>query len=186
MIIELIPLFFTTGSLSAGVLSLIHVFEGYTAYAVLFVMLAAVINGLGCYMTAKMQLVNEFGKELRSLSELISFGAAPAMILYVVVLHQLDAFALGIIITSLFPICGALRLARDNIQTTPGGYYVGLPVPIAGCMLAMLALLGTQLDKLFLALAVVLLSYLMISTFKIPAGRKVKSLPDERDFLNNL
>lgn len=71
---------------------------------------------------------SEFGKELDSLSDVISFGVAPAFIMYVVAFSK-DESALAWIVTAIFPICGALRLARFNVVAGTPGYFIGLPIP---------------------------------------------------------
>lgn len=179
MLIELIPILFTSGSLSAGMLSMIQIFEGEARHAVLFVFLAALINGMGCYASHRLQRSNEFGKELRSLSELVTFGAAPSMILYVAAFNQINA--LGLVITALFPICGALRLARYNIVSSRNGRHSGLPIPVAGCALSALVLIGSQLNTWIMSLLVILLSSLMISTIRMPTWSRGKPLQESNE-----
>jgi CDP-diacylglycerol--serine O-phosphatidyltransferase len=114
---------------------------------------------------------SEFGKELDSLSDVISFGVAPALIMYVAVLKDYDIW--GWIITAVVPICGALRLARFNVQPGIPGYFIGLPITAAGGVLATMALYSDLVQRPMLVLGMLLLSYLMISQIKYPNFKKI-------------
>ena len=82
-------------------------------------------------------------------------------IMYVVVLQDFNL--LGIFITAIFPICGALRLARFNVQAGVPGYFIGLPITAAGGVLATLALYHQVFNPVLLAVSMLLLAFLMVS-----------------------
>jgi CDP-diacylglycerol--serine O-phosphatidyltransferase len=76
-------------------------------------------------------------------------------------------------VTTIFPICGALRLARFNVapDDTPG-FFIGMPIPMAGGALSMLAIFHDRIHVYFLLFFTLLLSYLMISKHKYPSFKK--------------
>jgi CDP-diacylglycerol--serine O-phosphatidyltransferase len=122
----------------------------------------------------------EFGKELDSLCDLASFGVAPAVLAYAICLK--DFGWAGWIIAVAFAVCGALRLARFNVNAAVvKGYFVGLPIPAAGCFLAAFVIAGFKIDGYLFAIMVLLLAYLMISTIKHPdfkgKGEKLRKIP---------
>jgi len=115
---------------------------------------------------------SEFGKELDSLSDVISFGVAPAFIMYQAAFQGISP-ALAWIVTAIFPICGALRLARFNVIDGIPGYFIGLPIPAAGGVLATLALFQNELHYSLLLISTVALSFLMVSNMKYPNFKKL-------------
>jgi CDP-diacylglycerol--serine O-phosphatidyltransferase len=113
----------------------------------------------------------QFGVEFDSLADVVSFGVAPAFMVYSMALAPLGRAAwLG---AFLFVICGALRLARFNVYTgvTDRRYFVGLPIPAAAGMVGSVVLLvgGEELDRWqasLIAVGTYLVSLLMVSTFR--------------------
>lgn len=173
MISKSIPNLFTIGNLFLGILSIIFVFNGRPELAAIMVIVAMLTDGLDGRVARALNVQSEFGKELDSLSDVISFGVAPAFIVYVVAFQDLDYQAAAWIITAIFPICGALRLARFNVISGTPGYFIGLPIPAAGGVLSTLALFHDELTPLVLALCTLGLSFLMISNVKYPNFKKI-------------
>lgn len=132
----IIPSFFTLMNLFCGFISIILVSEGNLILGAWLIVFAAMFDGLDGFMARLTQSESEFGIELDSISDIVSFGAAPAFLLYTFSMHEMAI--LGIIITSLIPICGAIRLARFNVQTKIIRYdiYNGLPIPVQAVMMA--------------------------------------------------
>lgn len=172
MITKTIPSLFTIGNLFLGVAAIILVFHGNPEYAALMVIIAMLLDGVDGRIARALGAQSEFGKELDSLSDVISFGVAPAFLMYVAAFQELNPAAAWII-TAIFPICGALRLARFN--TVPGtpGYFVGLPIPAAGGVVATLALFYEEIPAVVLMLTTLALSFLMVSNIKYPNFKKV-------------
>ncbi|WP_143014386.1 MULTISPECIES: phosphatidylcholine/phosphatidylserine synthase [unclassified Paenibacillus] len=142
---------------------MIFSFHGKFVHAVICVGIAALCAGLGCTIGERFHNISEIGKSYRSLSELISFGAAPSIIIYPVL--KLPTFSL--LLASLFIICGALRLARYNITTTSNpNCYTGLPIQAAGLLLTLLAILPFQWEMK--VLIIISICYLMVSRINIP------------------
>ncbi|MCZ8517232.1 CDP-diacylglycerol--serine O-phosphatidyltransferase [Paenibacillus filicis] len=172
MITKSLPNVFTVGNLFLGIISIILVFNENPELAAIFVIVAMLLDGLDGRVARALNAQSEFGKELDSLSDVISFGVAPAFIMYVVAFKEINPAAAWIV-TAIFPICGALRLARFNVVAGTPGYFIGLPIPAAGGVLCTLALFHKELNTLVLVLSTLLLSYLMVSTVKYPNFKKV-------------
>jgi CDP-diacylglycerol---serine O-phosphatidyltransferase len=173
MFVKSLPNMLTISNLFLGIVAIILAFRGdqYVDYAAITVIVGMLMDGLDGRVARMLNVQSEFGKELDSLSDVITFGVAPAFIMYVVALQDLHLF--GIVVTAIFPICGALRLARFNVQAGVPGYFVGLPITAAGGVLATLALYHQVFNVAMLAVGMLLLAFLMVSTIKYPNFKKV-------------
>jgi CDP-diacylglycerol--serine O-phosphatidyltransferase len=172
LITKSIPNLFTIGNLSLGVISIILAFNDQANSAALLVIIAMLLDGLDGRVARALNAQSEFGKELDSLSDVISFGVAPAFIMYQAAFQEINP-AIAWIVTAIFPICGALRLARFNVIDGIPGYFIGLPIPAAGGVLATLALFHHELHYSLLLISTVALSFLMISNMKYPNFKKL-------------
>lgn len=131
-----LPNGFTLGNLFFGVFAIVSAAQGQFARAVLFIVLGAVCDMLDGRIARATGTGSRFGVELDSLVDAISFGLAPAMIIYFSVLdREGDAWWL---LVFLFTACAVIRLARFNVTQggTPKSYFQGLPSPAAGGTLA--------------------------------------------------
>ena len=131
-----------------------------------------VLDSLDGRVARALNAQSELGKELDSLSDVISFGVAPALIMNITSFHDMH-HALIWTVTAVFPMCGALRLARFNVQSGTPGYFIGLPIPAAGGVLATLSLFNKEISAPYMIIAMLLLSYLMVSTVRYPNFKKV-------------
>ncbi|GMK41002.1 CDP-diacylglycerol--serine O-phosphatidyltransferase [Paenibacillus sp. CCS19] len=172
MITKSIPSLFTVGNLFLGIVAIILVFNEKPELAAMMVIIAMLLDGVDGRIARALNAQSEFGKELDSLSDVISFGVAPAFIMYVVAFQDLNQAA-SWIVTALFPICGALRLARFNVISGMPGYFIGLPIPAAGGVLCTLALFYKDIPVAVLMASTLLLSFLMVSTVKYPNFKKI-------------
>ncbi len=176
-----IPSFFTLMNLFCGFLSIIMVAEGSLIFGAWLIIIAGLFDALDGFMARLANATSEFGIELDSISDVVSFGVAPGFLIYSFVLHELAI--IGIILSALPPVCGAIRLARFNVDSKYGDYnfYKGLPIPVQAAMLAGFFLTFTnRLDWFagfehgilsFIIPTIVILSFLMVSTIpfdKIP------------------
>jgi CDP-diacylglycerol--serine O-phosphatidyltransferase len=173
MFVKSLPNMLTISNLFLGIVAIIFAFQGnrYVDYAAITVIIGMLMDGLDGRVARMLNAQSEFGKELDSLSDVITFGVAPAFIMYVVALQELHL--LGIVVTAIFPICGALRLARFNVQAGVPGYFIGLPITAAGGVLATLALYHEVFNVALLAVGMLLLAFLMVSKIKYPNFKKV-------------
>jgi CDP-diacylglycerol--serine O-phosphatidyltransferase len=167
-----LPNWFTVGNLFLGILAIIMVFNGSSDTASMLVIIAMLLDGLDGRVARALNAQSEFGKELDSLSDVISFGVAPAFVMYVAAFQGLNP-ALGWIVTALFPICGALRLARFNVTEGVPGYFLGLPIPAAGGVLCTLALFSEWIPIWVMVVSSLALSFLMVSTVKYPSFKQM-------------
>lgn len=172
MIAKSLPSLFTIGNLVLGIVSIILVFNGEADFAAIMVIVAMLLDGLDGRVARALNVTSEFGKELDSLSDVISFGVAPAFVVYAVAYQDVQTAAAWTV-TAIFPICGALRLARFNVGAGTPGHFIGLPIPAAGGVLATMALFHNELTPPVLMAGELLLSFLMISNIKYPSFKKV-------------
>lgn len=176
-----IPNALTALNLVLGVLSLISTINSNFTGAALFIIAALVADGLDGRVARFFKVSSDFGKELDSLCDLVSFGVAPAILAYVFLLN--DFGTIGYAAAALFATGGALRLARFNVNTTTvKGYFMGLPIPAAGCTIATFVMLGIKPTGWLFPVMVIVFAYLMVSTvhypdFKGKDGEKIHLIP---------
>lgn len=151
--------------------------------------LAAVFDGLDGKVARLVKGTSEFGVQLDSLCDLVSFGVAPAMLVYSWVLEPFGR--IGLMAVFLFVACGALRLARFNVQAgkISNTYFVGLPIPAAAAFIASGIIFvnhfGLDHNQSFLSIffvtSIYVLAFLMVSTVPFYSFKKIGYLK-ERPF----
>ncbi len=131
-----VPSLFTVLNMFSGFMSIIHASRNEFIPACWFIILAAGFDALDGVMARITKSTSQFGVEIDSLSDVVSFGAAPAFLVYQFSLHSLDG--LGIFLSSLLMIFAGLRLARFNVQLVgfDKDHFVGLPVPASAITVA--------------------------------------------------
>lgn len=163
------PNLVTTASLFAGFFAIISALELNYLYAAFAVLASLVFDGLDGRLARATGATSRFGVEYDSLSDLVAFGVAPSVMLYQWALAPLGR--LGFAAAFLFTACGALRLARFNVQTEKVGskHFVGLPIPAAASMVATCIMVWAEFGSpdpinpwVILALSFIL-SFLMVS-----------------------
>jgi|SaaInlLV_10m_DNA_2_1039722.scaffolds.fasta_scaffold00942_3 CDP-diacylglycerol---serine O-phosphatidyltransferase len=174
--LSFLPHLFTLGNAFFGFCSIVFAAHGEIGMSGRFILLGALMDMLDGRIARLMGVASDLGVELDSLSDLISFCVAPAFLIYV---WQLKSFGfLGIVICSVFALAGLMRLARFNIiheqQTI---YFLGVPTTVAGCFLVSLVLYATEMTydfwlTFFLALLILILSWLMVSSVQFPTFKK--------------
>ena len=154
---------FTVGNLCCGVLSIFLAMDGLFDLSALLLFLAVVFDVLDGKIAGLMNQKNLFGKQLDSMSDLVSFGVAPALLFY----SLSSPGILGIIVVLFFVACGMLRLARYNISEEAG--FEGVPITVNGVLFPLLFLLFSRFPESLNYWPIIFLiqSVLMISTFKI-------------------
>jgi CDP-diacylglycerol--serine O-phosphatidyltransferase len=171
--VYLIPSLFTTGNLICGFFSIISTFNGNYLQAAVFVIFAHVWDVLDGYVARLTKTTSPFGVEFDSLADLVSFGVAPAILVYYWALVPWGTW--GWLAACLHVVCGALRLARFNVQikTVEKTHFVGLPIPAAAEMIAATVLMyyflggeGAANKQVILLLVIYLLAGLMVSNFQ--------------------
>jgi CDP-diacylglycerol--serine O-phosphatidyltransferase len=143
---RLIPNVLTLAALCSGLTAIRFGLQGELKLAVIAIIVAAIFDALDGRVARRLGVTSRFGAELDSLSDFLCFGVSPALVLYLASLK--DGGALGWVVTLMFPMCSALRLARFNttlLADTPppawtGSYFTGVPAP-AGALLALMPLM---------------------------------------------
>lgn len=167
---RIIPSLFTLANLLFGFLALILTMDGKFKLAAGLIILSALMDSMDGKVARKLSVSSDFGKELDSLSDLVSFGVAPAILTYRAMLEVQLGFW-GILLASLFALCGAVRLARFNVLNI-STYFVGVPITFAGGFMALLLLFRGTLPWQVYAICIAILAFLMVSTFKVPKPGK--------------
>src|SRR5689334_3768014 len=133
-----LPNLFTTASLFSGFYAIVQAMNGRFETAAIAIFVSMVLDGLDGRIARLTHTQSEFGAQYDSLSDMVSFGAAPALVMYVWALKDLGK--LGWIAAFVYCAGAALRLARfnTNIDVIDKRYFQGLPSPMAAALLAVL------------------------------------------------
>jgi CDP-diacylglycerol--serine O-phosphatidyltransferase len=132
-------------------------------------MIAAFCDVMDGLVARWLHCSSDFGKQLDSLADIVSFGVAPA---FLILLFKLsDIGWMGVVTAVLFIACGALRLARFNLLAPSTGF-VGMPITAAGLLLAMSSLLSESLNPWILVSIIGALSFLMVSRIPFPSLKR--------------
>lgn len=180
----LIPNLITLLALCAGLSAIRMALEGKFDIAVYLVLLAAILDSMDGRIARLLKGTSKFGAELDSLADFVSFGAGPALILYLWGMN--NAGPIGWIAVLVFSICGALRLARFNVQVDDpnqpawmGNFFTGVPIP-AGAVLLLLPIylersgLPNLLSPPFVTTAyTIVIALLMVSKVPVFSGKKL-------------
>jgi len=178
---HLIPNLFTTGNLFCGVFAILSVFNAHyqaAAIAILVAMVFDVLDGKSARLTNS---TSHFGLEYDSLSDVVSFGVAPGLLLYSWALSGQGTF--GIAVMFAYVAMGAVRLARFNATTTlsDGKYFTGLAIPAAAGVVASMVIfdhhiaqVGAEVKPIAVLVITLVLSFLMVSTIKYRSFKDLK------------
>jgi len=187
---SILPSLFTTGNLFLGFWAVVKTYQGNYGEAAPLIGWAFVLDVLDGRIARLTGTTSEFGGELDSLADVISFGVAPALLAYAWAFGSVPRA--GWLAAFLFVVCGALRLARFNVQrhNVDGRYFVGLPIPAAaGQIAALVHFLPEPLNARYQAVpvlaVVVTLSFLMVSTFRYRSFKSL-DLRTRRSYINVL
>ncbi len=191
----LLPNLMTAGNLFCGFMAVLQIFEGtilrradtegwagHYQLSLYFIIGAFIFDILDGRVARLGGLESPFGREFDSLADIVSFGVAPALLLFNIVLYELPN-RVGWLIAFIYLACGALRLARFNaLAAEPGGKrikdFTGFPIPAAAGLIASITLLLVNLYeddrsignwKYVLGLLMVFLSFMMFSKFRYPS-----------------
>ena len=137
---SLVPNILTSSNLVFGMCSMISTFNGNLQMGAVFILLALAADGMDGRAARFFGVSSEMGKEMDSLCDLVSFGAAPGMLAYSFCLKDFSYF--GWFVAICFALCGAWRLARFNVNASViHGYFMGLAIPAGGCLVSTSTLL---------------------------------------------
>ena len=184
------PNLLTAGNLFAGFYAIVAAMNLKFEYAAVAIIIAAFMDGLDGKVARLTGTSSRFGVEFDSLADLVSFGVAPAILIYV---WELRGFKrIGWVAAFLFVACGALRLARFNVQaaSTEKRWFTGMPIPMAGGTLAVTVLFfhhmhagGRATSGIPFVLLTYLLSFLMVSTVRYRSFKQLETKPHRAFYL---
>ena len=170
---KIIPSLCTLANLIFGLVSLIFIYTGQRDWAAVFIIMGMLFDGFDGRLARLLKVSSDFGKELDSLSDLVTFGVAPAMLTFTGYFYPHFGKPWGILAVLPFPLMGALRLARFNVQTSGQGYFIGIPITLAGGLLSLFLLCSPSHNVWLVLLVLLALSWLMISTVRYPDFKSV-------------
>jgi CDP-diacylglycerol---serine O-phosphatidyltransferase len=151
-------------NLSLGGFAIIFSIHGQLNLSLLLIFIAAFADRFDGMVARKFNIESELGKQLDSMCDIISFGVAPALLLYQGILHEFGGP--GSFFTIFYIGCGAFRLARFNISEN-NSYFTGLPITVAGCLATLSFLTIPFLPPQLFLFIIIILSFLMVSPFKL-------------------
>jgi len=175
--IYLLPNLLTASSIFAGVLSMIASSKGDFEKAAILLFIALLLDGLDGRVARLTNSTSKFGVEFDSLADIVSFGVAPAMMLFFYAGADYGKF--GAMTSAMFVILGAIRLARFNITTSDNepNIFIGLPIPTAAISLVIWIMFFNdyQLKEYatFLLIIALILAVLMVSNIRYPSFKKM-------------
>lgn len=177
--IYLLPNLFTTGALFSGFYAITSAMGGRFETAVIAIFVAMILDGLDGRVARLTNTQSEFGAQYDSLSDMVSFGAAPALVMYLWAFSSLGK--VGLFAAFVHAAGGALRLARFNTQlaTADKNYFQGLPSPAAAAILAGFIWIcleykyDIELFKYFALGLTVSTGLLMVSNFRYSSFKKI-------------
>ena len=189
----ILPNLFTAASIFMGILAIFMAHRGLLYHdsksfitACWYILFSTILDGLDGRVARITNTASKFGVEFDSLADIVAFGVAPAILLYFYVGHEYGRY--GVVISGLFVVFGAIRLARFNITTNVETHsFIGLPIPSAAAILCLwilvveyhkfdvfgiLSLLHAH-SYIFLILAFII-SLLMVSNIRYPSFKKIE------------
>lgn len=176
--IYLLPNAITLCGMFAGFFSIIASLDGNFKIAAWAIIIAGVFDGLDGWVARLTNTSSKFGVELDSLADVISFGVAPAVLSFTWALSPFGR--VGWAVAFLFTACGALRLARFNVQkeTEEKKTFTGMPIPAAAGVISAMVIFYAHMDwvaakSYFVLLIVVLISFLMVSTLRFHSLKEI-------------
>jgi len=161
-----VPDLFSIMNASSGFLSIIMILKDALGVACQLMLLAIIFDSIDGWIARRIKRKddNDFGKNVDSLSDIISFGVAPALLIYSITTFRY----INILVSLLIVTCGILRLSRFNvIADVKGDTFVGLPIPTMAAFVSSIYLSGI-LNEYIILLTVTTISLIMISSIEYP------------------
>lgn len=145
--VYILPNLFTAGSLFVAFCGILEALQGNYANCAIAIFISALLDGMDGKVARLTHSASEFGVQMDSLVDAIAFGLVPGLMVYLWEISTYGRIGLGV--SFLFMACGVIRLARFNIMTgtISKKFFIGLPIPAAGCTLAALVLFNHHLPK---------------------------------------
>ena len=173
-----VPNAVTVGNMFCGFIAIMYASSDRLEKAVVAILLAILLDGLDGRVARRLNATSKFGVEFDSFSDVVSFGLAPAVMMY----HwafQKSADEFGVAVTFLYALCAASRLARFNISTENLKSFTGMPTPGAAAFIAAIIFTSPHQHDGYLfatlgAVAMVSTAYLMVSTIEFLSIKQMR------------
>lgn len=191
--IYLLPNLFTAGNLACGFFALTWIFKYQPGgdfepirMAIKLILAAFVCDFFDGHIARFSRRQSPFGREFDSLADIVSFGVAPAFLVYRIVLYQFERT--GWLVAAMYLVCGGIRLARFNILSQipgaqPKGEFIGFPIPSAAALVVSMTMFVMWLAghdrelgaaRWILLVLMILLSVLMVSNIRYPSFKNIE------------
>lgn len=167
-----IPNLFTLGNLSCGVLAIYQIFEKQLEVAVYLVIIAAILDFFDGFLARLLKVSGDLGRELDSMADMVTFGVAPAFMLYACSPFVEGYARFAFVLLAVF---SGYRLAKFNIDTRQSTSFIGVPTPITGLTCMSWGMIdGTAKDFIFdnqvnFVIYCIIVSVLLVSEIKMPS-----------------
>lgn len=181
-----IPNFITLGNLFCGLVAIVFSFENNLHFAGAFIFFGAILDFFDGLSAKLLKVSSEIGKQLDSMSDMVTFGVAPGMIMFQMIkLSNIDENSYIAYIGFIITLFSAIRLAKFNIDTKQTSSFIGLPTPAAAIFIASLPIISKYNiiqfnDSKFLIVTSIILSLLLVAnlplfSLKIKKGENWKN-----------
>lgn len=176
----ILPNLFTAGSIFLGVVSIIYASKANFEMACWLILISMILDGLDGRVARLTNTTSTFGVEFDSLADIVAFGVSPALLLYFYI--GADYGRLGMGISAIFVILGAVRLARFNItSSSEPNFFIGLPIPSAALIVMLWVLVDLKYEfiktygyEYIMLCASFVISILMVSNIRYPSFKKMQ------------
>lgn len=175
---SVVPCTATLTSLMLGVLAVMVLQQDHFALAAILIFTGSILDTLDGSLAARLGATSEIGKQLDSLADMVTFGVAPTILIYNLLLRVGVDLPFAILTSLVFVVAGAYRLARYNtLPSDRSAYFKGLPIPAASILLISGSFWQHWVVQLWWTVVVVLVSYLMVSVYPYPKLKHIVSFP---------
>lgn len=178
-LIYILPNLFTAASAFIGVISIIAASKGEFEKSAWLILLSLIFDGLDGRVARLTHTTSKFGMEFDSLADIVAFGVAPAMLLYFCCGNEFGRF--GSLVSAMFVVFGAIRLARFNVMapSSEPSVFIGVPIPTAAVFIAVWILMYQKYPYLkefsfLLLIGTLICALLMVSNIRYPSFKKVE------------
>ena len=174
----ILPSTATLTSIMLGVLAIMVLPDGNFLLAAILILLGSILDVLDGQLAERLDAVSDLGKELDSLADVITFGVAPTILVYHLLLIVGVDRSIAVLTSLTFVLAGAFRLARFNTMPSDrSAFFKGIPIPMASALLITATFWQHWVINIWWTVAVVTVSFLMISPYPFPKSKHVFALP---------
>lgn len=159
----------TLTNMGLGILAIMAAAIGELSGAIYLILIAGILDRLDGMVARRTNTMSELGVQLDSLSDLISFGISPALMVFLFEFADKEGplFILGALVTVWYVLCGGFRLARYNVIGTVDDCFIGMPITICGMFLVASLLFSQRINPIAYLGLMAILGWLMISRIPI-------------------